>query len=168
MAAIISAIWFILRPVFRVLKVFHLRPAVVIFLVGLILYFAGVFEENPAVKIVFYITFSASILYALIATVNKIFKPTKKKKKRTNGNVQILDTDLSEPDDDFAEENKAEEENVLKKEKPQELPPQKIYPKYYAVKGKPGYYFAEYPDKTVLYKRTEKGFVYIRTDYIKR
>lgn len=44
-------------------------------------------------------------------------------------------------------------------------PPRERYPKYFDVEGAPQYFFAEYADRYVLYRRDEEGAVYIRTDY---
>ena len=43
--------------------------------------------------------------------------------------------------------------------------PVREQPRYYWVKGHKDYYFAEYNDRYELFRRTESGDLYIRTDY---
>lgn len=38
-------------------------------------------------------------------------------------------------------------------------------PQYFDAEGMPGYFFAEYGDRYELYRRTEEGYVHVRTDY---
>lgn len=43
--------------------------------------------------------------------------------------------------------------------------PARNYPQFFEVEGHEGYYFAEYPDRYELFRRTEDGDEHIRTDF---
>lgn len=67
---------------------------------------------------------------------------------------------LKKPED---KQSKSKKEN--KTENKEVICTKKI--KYYDVEGRPGYCFCEYDDRYELYKKTNKGLVYIKTDYKK-
>ena len=66
---------------YKILAFFNLQLTLLIALIGGILYFTGVFEQNPAILIIFYVLLIISIGYAILATIKKLLGLDKKDKK---------------------------------------------------------------------------------------
>ena len=135
---------------YKILAFFNLQLTLLIALIGGILYFTGVFEQNPAILIIFYVLLIISIGYAILATIKKLLGLDKKVKKSKG--AQIISTDVKE-----------EKEQV--EEKQEEVVQKPDLPTYYKVKNQPDYVMAEYHDRYELFRKTEQGLKKVRTDY---
>ena len=124
-------------------------------LLGVVLYFTGVFEQNPAILILFYILVIISIGYAILGTIKKLLGGSKKVKKSKGAQIVSLDTRQEK------EQQKAEivqQENAVQKPET---------PTYFKVKNHPDYVMAEYTDRYELFRKSEDGLKKVRTDYKK-
>ncbi len=137
---------------YKILALFNLQITLLIALIGIVLFFTGVFEQNPAILMAFYILIIISIAYAILTTIKKLLG-IDKKIKRSKG-AQIISADTKE---EKGQENSAEQ---------QETAEQKVEtPTYFKVKNQPDYLMAEYHDRYELFRKTEAGLKKIRTDY---
>ena len=141
--------------IYKIFALFNLQLTLLFALVGVLLYFTGVFEQNPAILILFYVLLIISIAYAILATIKKMLGIDKKIKKSKG--AQIISTDAKEEKEETADSNA----NVVQEEKV--VAPEK--PTYFRVKNHPDYVMAEYSDRYELFKKTEDGLKRIRTDY---
>ncbi len=148
-----SVIGTVFTIVYKVLALFNLQLTLLVALLGVILYFVGVFDQNPMILIVFYTLVIISIGYAILATIKKLLG-IDKKVKRSKG-AQIISTD---PD---AQKEK-EESNLKIEEKPTVT---HDAPTYFKVKNHPDYVMAEYGDRYELFKKTDGGLKKVRTDF---
>ena len=135
--------------VYKIFALFNLQLTLLIALIGVILYFTGVFEQNTAILIVFYILLIISISYAILSTIKKLLGLDKKIKKSKGAQIIVAKTE---------EESSAE----TQQEKNQ---PKTETPTYFRVKNHPDYVMAEYNDRYELFRKTEEGLKKIRTDY---
>lgn len=135
--------------VYKIFALFNLQLTLLIALIGVILYFTGVFEQNTAILIVFYILLIISISYAILSTIKKLLGLDKKIKKSKG--AQIIDA-------------KTEEESSAEAQQEKNQPKTKT-PTYFRVKNHPDYVMAEYNDRYELFRKTEEGLKKIRTDY---
>ncbi len=139
--------------IYKILALFNLQLTILIGLLGVVLYFTGVFEQNPAILILFYVLIIISIAYAILATLKKLLG-IDKKVKRSKG-AQIISADTSK-------EKKEEQDKAQSQESPVQ---NSQVPTYFKVKNHPDYVMAEYADRYELFKKTEDGLKKIRTDY---
>ncbi|MBQ7339565.1 MAG: hypothetical protein IJW43_01785 [Clostridia bacterium] len=146
-----NAVKNILNAIYKVLKFFNLQLALLVGLIGVVLYFSGVFENSVALELVFYIVLIFSIIYAVIISVGKVLglEWSKGKKENKRSKVEIVEV----------EDKKEETEQEIQ----QEIKEEKI--KYFKVRQKPGYYMAEFEDRFELYYKTVNGLQKVRTDY---
>ena len=140
----------IFTMLYKALALLNLQLTLLLALVGVILYFTGVFEKNPAVLMVFYIFVIISIAYAILTTIKKLLGIDKKIKKSKG--AQIISSDTEE----IKEKLETQQEVVM---------PSVEKPTYFKVKNQPDYIMAEYHDRYELLKKTESGLKKIRTDY---
>ena len=148
-----NAVKNILNAIYKVLKFFNLQIALLVALIGVVLYFSGVFENSVALEMIFYIVLIFSIIYAVIISVAKVLgiEWSKGKKEKKRSKVEIVEVE------DKKEEIKRESQQVIEEKE------EKI--KYFKVKQKPGYYMAEFEDRYELYYMTVNGLQKVRTDY---
>ncbi len=137
--------------IYKILSLFNLQITLLLTLVGVMLYFTGVFEQNPAILILFYVLLIISIGYAILATLKKLLGLNKKVKKSKG--AQIISTDKEQKQET---PEVVQEESVIKE-------PEK--PTYFKVKNHPDYLMAEFADRYELFKKTDGGLKKIRTDY---
>ena len=142
----------IFTVIYKILALINLQLTLLIALLGLILLFTGVFENNSAILIIYYVLLIISIVYAILATIKKLFGLDKKVKKSKG--AQIVNTDNTEEKTDNAQVT-VEPTVVSKVETPT----------YFRVKNQPDYIMAEYSNRYELFKKTENGLKKIRTDY---
>ena len=153
--------------IYKILKFFNLQLALLVVLVGVILFFAGVFEGNALIEMVFYVVLIASIFYGVVATVKKIlFSDKKEEKKRSK--VEIVKNEEEEDVPSQKDEPPQDKELVLTKNNESTFQQEKsgnIKPKYYKVKQNPNFIMAEFSDRFELYEKTQTGLKKVRTDY---
>ena len=147
--------------IYKILKFFNLQLSLLVVLVGVVLFFAGVFENNAILEMIFFIVLIASIFWGVIATVKSILFPNKREEKK-RAKVKIIKTEEKEQGKDDIKALEHEEVN-------QTNPPyvEKVLdkPRYYRVKQNPDYVMAEYSDRFELYQKTSNGLIKLRTDY---
>lgn len=137
--------------IYKILALFNLQITLLVALVGLILYFTGVFEQNSALLITFYLLVVISIFYAILTTIKKLLGLNKKVKKSKGAQI-------------ISEQTEKEEETAIEEQK-QEVVYRPEKPTYFKVKNHPDYVMAEYSDRFELFRKTENGLKKIRTDY---
>ena len=158
--------------IYKILSFLNLQFALLVLVVGLVLYMCGVFEGGGIPLLIFCLLFIGSLLAAVIITITKIFTAGKDKKKDKENSVQIL----SQEDDD--DEQPKDEQTTAESGDNQEVLPQQPLsncsggqedkPRYYKVKQNPNYVMAEYSDRYELFLITPQGMKKIRTDYKQR
>lgn len=141
--------------IYKILSIFNLQPALFFCLLGIVLYFAGVFE-NAVFLLIYQLALILSFVYAIAQTVSKMLGLNKKVKKSKG--AQIIDTD-KQSENVKDEKNKSEDllDDELKTTTEQ-------VPKYFRVKQNPDYVMAEYPDRYELYQIQDGKLKKIRTD----
>ena len=152
----------VLSAIYKVLSVFNLQFALLVLIVGVILYFCGVFEGGGIPLLIFCMLFICSILAAVIITIKKIFTGGKEKDKGST--VQIV----KQPDNKQPVAQQPVQVIV------QGQPPASVQvqqpaqtqeqPKVYKVKQNPNYVMAEYSDRYELFLITPQGLKRVRVD----
>jgi hypothetical protein len=156
--AIIGLIKGVLKFIYKLLSLFNLQITLLIGVVGIILFFSGVFENNSGAELIFFILLIFSILYAVYASVRKILRlDVQKKEKRSR--IEIVETKSVEKD------SKEQISNINEQYLLNEPKIEVEKPKYYRVKQNPNYVMAEYSDRYELYYKTANGLKKVRTDY---
>lgn len=177
----------VFKAIYKVLSVFNLQPLLFVLVASLILFLTGTLGENPTVKTTFIILIVLSAVYAVIATLYKLFSLGKKKGKK----VQIIDNRTEEyrvagDERRYDDGAKGISENNI--ESRQNVYSQTAtsggcggynyggynngvnrnagagYPKYFTVRQNPNYFFAEYDDRYELYFKSQSGVKHVRTD----
>ena len=141
--------------IYAVVSFLNLQLTVLLAVVGLILFLTGVFDKSGAVLVIFYACLIFSVVLAIILTVRKLLGLDKKRKKKRN----FIATD--EPQ---AERVKETDTPPVTEDSAKSAENAEDKPVYYAVKGREGYYMAEYGDRYELYVISDGKFVKIRED----
>lgn len=141
----------VFKVIYKVIAYLNLQPILLVSLIGLVLYFTGVYDGNQVVRICLQVAFILSALYAIGATIKKLLG-FEGRIKRTKG-AQIV------------EEQGKEEPSQTQEEKQSEKVPLTETPRYFRVKQNPDYVMAEFSDRYELYLVTDCGLQKIRTDY---
>ena len=164
---IIGAIKKALKAVYAVIAFLNLNLTLAVLLVGVILYFTGVFDKLPEIFYLFIAIVVLSVIYALSANLNaikKLFTGKGKKEKKSPSNPVSANTETEpQPDTAVVKENPPTTKSIAENRVKEKVKPSKV--KYYRVKQNPRYIMAEYSDKYVLYYDNGNGYTYIRTDY---
>ena len=148
-------------------------------LVGIVLYFTGVLNNETA-RLIFNIAIGLCAFYALCAILYSFTGRAKRNREKKRGKVEVVKKKKGRK----GAEEEAVQPVIIQQpvimQQPASQPVimaqpttvvQPVYqqaqiePTYYEVKNNPSFVMAEYPDKYVLYKKTENGLVKIRTDY---
>lgn len=159
----------IFKAIYKVFSIFNLQFALLVALVGVVLYFCGVFNNGGLSLLVFCIVFIGSLLLAVFLTIKKIFGGGKPKSKKNQ--VQIIQQ----------VEEQTPQQNVYNTTQSQVVSPNANFnnyqqvappiqtvaeqPVYYRVKQNSRYIMAEYSNRYELYQITPTGMKKIRTDY---
>lgn len=133
----------VLGVIYKIIAYLNLQPILLVSLIGLILYFTGVYDNNQVVRICLQVVFILSAIYAIGATIKKLLG-FESRIKRTKG-AQIV-------------EEKGQEEQ------PNEQVITVDEPRYFRVKQNPDYIMAEFSDRYELYRITDGGLQKVRTD----
>ena len=164
--------------IYFVISFVNLQYAVLVGLVGIVLFITGVFNRAPIVQTIFFILLALSIVLAIVLTIRKLIlgngKKEKKSTKKDVGNV----SDFSEKKEServtepvrennenrvtlpISEQIEIANENGVKEK-------QISYPIYSKVRQNNNYIMAEFEDRYELYFNSEKGLIRVRTDYKK-
>lgn len=149
---IISAIKKIISTVckafYAVISLLNLQLTLFIAVIGLLLYLTGVLTDDSMVKTVVIVLGVLSVIYAIIATVYKIFGLGKKKTTRQKPEKVMV---------------KAESQEQTRVEEPIKIVESK--PRYYKVKQNQNLIMAEYDDRYELFEVVNGRMKKIRTDY---
>lgn len=173
----------VFKLVYKLLSLFNLQFALLVLVVGVVLYFCGVFEGGGLPLIIFCLVFVFSIVAAVILTVKKLLGIGKKEKQLSH--VQILQQPtpvVVQPpvNQQYVQEQNSQaqyvEQPVIYQTPPQSsqvgnnsnqtvVSVQNEQPRYYRVKQNPNYLMAEYLDRYELFFITPQGLKKVRTDY---
>lgn len=160
---IFGIIWKTIKVFFTVIysifSFFNLQFALLIGLIGTVLYFTGTFEKNRAVLIIFTLILVLSIIYAVVKSIRKLLG-IDKKVKRSKG-VQIVGENQAEN----KETNEGVEEKIIEQNVQNNSQDQNEQPKYYKVKQNPSFIMAEYSDRYELFKIEDGKLKKVRTDF---
>ncbi len=151
----------------------NLQYAILVLLVGLVLFLTGVFSSAPVVKTIFFIVLAITIFLAIFLTIKKLFvKKSDKKKKKDVGDVSDFGTENTAKQNQVESENQSvvtlpitEQMEIAKENGVTEK--SVVYPIYSKVRQNNNYVMAEFEDRYELYYNSEKGLVRVRTDYKK-
>lgn len=164
----------IFKGIYWIINLLNLQVALLVVILGVIVYFLGLFENNAFMRLIFLIGIIFSIAYAVIATFCKVFGIDKKNGRDKNKPVnkymvkdknpnqqQPEQTQQVQETNDYQQTSyeqgvyQEQEANLLQQEKP----------RYFRVKQNPNYIMAEYSNRYELYLQTERGLQKVRTDY---
>ena len=141
----------LLRGIYAVINFLNLQLALIVALVGAVLYFTGLFENSRAALLIFYAALIFSIVLAIVLTIRKLLGLNKKVERKKE--MQVVSAPA--PDTEERAEDKSVEEDAA--EKTDE-------PVYFAINGRPGYYMAEFCDRYEMYYVKDGKFIKIRED----
>lgn len=163
----------IFKGVYWVISLLNLQVALLVVVLGIIVYFLGLFEDNAVMRLIFLIAIIFSVAYALIATFCKVFKIDTKKDKDKNKPVDKYMVKDKKPNQQPEQIQQVQQTNnyaqtnydsgVYQEQKVDVFQQEK--PRYFRVKQNPNYIMAEYSNRYELYLQTEKGLQKVRTDY---
>lgn len=153
-----------LTVIYSILSFFSLQYTLLVGLVGVVLYFTGVFDNNKTVLIVFALILAFTVVYAVIESIKKLLG-LDKKIKRSKG-VQIMPEGQ---DGATPPQQQYQPQPQPQTQQPQtynyQQPIQSEVPRYFRVKQNPSYVMAEYSDRYELFKIENGALKKIRTDY---
>ncbi len=151
---------YIFKFLYIIIKFLNLQLAVLVGLIGLLLYITGKLEGG-ALATIFYILLVLSLFYAIIKTIQSILFPKSKKEKNTR-KVEIVDTKETTTQTTVPPVSPVPPTQTAV---PPIAPPTDAkYPQYFVVKQNPKYIMAEFSDRYELYEKTAHGLVKVRTD----
>lgn len=153
----------ILLGIYKVIAFINFQLPVLVGAIGLILFLTGVLS-NDIYKFLYLGALGLSVLIAIALTARKIVKKLQKKEKPTkkvNETTQPIgeSADYSQPavaNEDGATDNAVSGDYETTDK-----------PKLFAVKGRPNYYWSEFPDRYELYFLEKGKLKKIRVDYKK-
>ncbi len=145
----------IFSVLYQIIALLNLQVPVLILLIGVIMFFTGVFENNAVVLTIFYVLLAISIVSAIVMTIKKILGIDSRVKKSKGAQIIRTENQTYQDERNYQAQTVQVEQESYKKESPT----------YYKVKQNPNFIMAEYSDRYILYKRTEDGLKKIRTDY---
>lgn len=163
---IASGIYFLISCV-------NLQYAILVLLVGLVLFITGVFTSTPIVETIFFIVLAITIFLAIFLTIKKLLNGKgKRQKKKDVGDVSDFGTESTAKQNQVENENQnvvtlpiTEQMEIARENGVTEKPV--VYPIYFKVKQNNNYVMAEFEDRYELYYNSKKGLVRVRTDYKK-
>lgn len=133
--------------VYAIISMLNLQVTFLVFLIGIILYLTGTFE-NKVYLVIFYFFVILSIVFSIYGTIKKLLGLGKKVSKKKN--IQIMDSEQ----EDKAQVEEVEQQDIEKN----------TYPKYYKVRQRENAVMAEYEDRYELYEKKNGVWIKIRTD----
>lgn len=139
----------IFKALYSIIILLNLQFALLVAVVGGILYFTGTLKSEGA-KIIFAAVAATSVLYAVIATFAKLFGLNKKKEKKTAKTKENTEERRQPTQTDYSSERIIESAER---------------PKYFRVEQNPNMVMAEYDDRYELFDVTDGTMKKIRTDY---
>ena len=159
-AFIFKVIKAVFKFIYKILSVLNLQFALLVALLGIVLYITGVLSSNGVILLLYCLVFIASVVAAVIITVCKLLGISKEdnKKDKKKKKVEIVKDE---------QENKGQdsEQPLVSQPVMQVQSVSSPYPRYYNVKQNKNYVMAEYEDRYELYLRTQSGLSKVRTDY---
>ncbi len=165
----------VLKAVYAVFALFNLQLTVLCLLIGVVLYFTGVFENRNVLLIIYYFVLIASIVLAIVLTIRRLLGLSGDGKKQKRRKPDIVKKEKPTREEQYEEqpvESKAvvtppAEERAVYRESAvsAQAPTPPKYPKYYGVRQNPNYVMAEYEDRYELFLKSREGLKKIRTDY---
>lgn len=156
--AVLQILALLFKIVYNILKAFRIRLLAVYLLACLIVQLCFHTFDDVFGKAYFYVGLAACILVTLYAWA----KPLREARRRKKLNRRERELEQRKDDDTPQEEKEENAPPAVHEKKPRK---RERYPLYFDVEGRPDYMFAEYADRYELFKKSEHGFEYIRTDY---
>lgn len=144
----------------KILSIFNLQPTALLLLIGVVLYFTGVFDQSPALLVIFELLVIISVVYAVIATIKRLLGLDKKVKRSKGAQIVSQDDKIEKVEEQpvihvTTGGTSSAIEQVVALEKPV----------YFRVKQNPEYVMAEYKDRYELFKIVNGSLKKIRVDY---
>lgn len=164
--------------IYFVISFVNLQYAVLVLLVGIVLFITGVFSRVPILQTIFFILLALSIVLAIVLTIRKLIVGTNKKEKKSKKKEVGDVSDFSEKKESESVSTLRTEDNENKVTLPiteqMEIAKENgvkekavVYPIYSKVRQNNNYIMAEFEDRYELYFNSEKGLIRVRTDYKK-
>jgi membrane protein implicated in regulation of membrane protease activity len=161
--------------IYSAISFVNLQYAVLVLLVGIVLFLTGVLNNVPIVKTIFFIVLALSIVLAIILTIRKLIIGSEKKKgKKEVGDVSDFNTENKKESVTEATNQNNEGRVTLPITEQMEIAKENgvnektiVYPIYSKVRQNNNYIMAEFEDRYELYFNSEKGLIRVRTDYKK-
>ncbi len=149
--------------IYKLIKLFNLQLALLVVLIGFIVFVIAGVELNGIIFTVFVVALFLSILVAVIGTVRNLLGLNKKPEKKRRAKVSYQESPAVQPQPvkaveagyDYVPQNTQSFMNNAGYERPV----------YYRTKQNPDYIFAEFSDRYELYKMSAGQLIKIRTDY---
>ena len=148
----------IFKIIYKVLALFNLQLTLFVGLISLVLYLTGTLNDNPTLVVIVVLAVVLSLVYAVYATLKKVFRVVKKQTP-----VKIVKPSPNEDSLSMQTENTAQ---IADKES-EAVHYEEEKPVYYKVKQDSRYVMAEYSDRYELLLKRPNGLVKVRTDYKK-
>lgn len=147
----------IFKMIYKVLALFNLQLTLFVGLISFVLYITGTLKDNPKLVIIVVIVLVLSLVYAVYATLKKVFRVVKRQTP-----VKIVKPCPNEESVNMQDKNIANTPQEVKGVSYEEEKPV-----YYKVKQDSRYVMAEYSDRYELLLKTPNGLAKVRTDYKK-
>ena len=141
---------------YKLISLFNLQFTALTLLIGIVLYFTGVFEQSSAFKTIYQLLIVLSAVYAIIATIKKLLRLDNKVKKSKGAQIKTLSSE---------EKNERKEERIEELPRVKEQENKEEKPRYFRIKKNPNFVMAEYSDRYELYKIEGGRLIKIRSDY---
>ncbi len=180
-----------LKLVFKLISLFQLQLALVVSIVGIIVYATGGFEDNTVGVTIYLVVLFITVLYAILGTIRKFLglddkkKKSKEKDKKDKGknkdkdkkkkplfkNKDVAQNEISATESGSATEVRHSESvanpqpEPLRNTEGVQTKTAGEEPKYFRVKNNPNYVMAEYSDRYELYQITNGKLTKVRTDF---
>ena len=156
----------VFKAFYKVFDLFNLHLTLLVGAIGAVLFLTGVFSKNQSLVVIFLVVLACTLVYAVLATLKKVFKLGGGDDVSRGKGVQIIkgpnggQTKKAEPE-------KRPQTPIVEPTRQQEAPRPKVVdvPRYYRVKQNPDYLMAEYSDRYELYKKSGGGLIKVRVDY---
>lgn len=151
--------------IYSILEFFNLHYTLLVGLIGVVLFFTGVLDNNKTVLVIFALVLAFSIVYAVLSTIKRLLG-LDKKVKRSKG-VQILPDDQAQQQQYVAPQNlyATPQTNQQQPNYAYNQPVQSEIPRYFRVRQNSSYVMAEYSNRYELFKIEDGALKKVRTDY---
>ncbi len=159
----------IFKGVYSVISFLNLQYTLLVLLVGLILFIAGVFDKNQSIYVIFWVFLGLSVLLSLSLNLKRLSPKNKKEKNLKQITEQPSVKQYSEiQTDNYEAQAHSDIVGGQISGQPIFAPSGVIEDKplkYFRVKQNPNYVVGEFSNRYELYLKTQGGLKRIRIDY---